>query len=691
MRRITRLLVSVALMGVWLATAVPAQAGAATSAAKPTAKPKAAAVKLARIGTPAVRRPTVPARAQWWKHAKRVAKAKPSAVVALTIGVDAPTPAGHNWEYTAFFPETNVVVAPGAVVDFHWNGAASGDSFHSVTFLTSTENETQFRAANPFIVADNQGGETGEGTIQNNTIFNAQFGGGPPCGFVGFTPGPCVWNNSAIVSTGGIPNSPQSGAPSDFQVQINATAGQTYTYICAIHGNMRGTIHVGGTPTTQAEADAAAAAQYTTFTNAAAPVEAADLIPAPPVVNTNGFHTWTQKLGDEAGDVQFLEMLPPTLPIAKGDSVTFVNPTTVEIHTASFATNSTFGSVIPFGPPQCEGPPPSSPSPDTLADPTLPPPSNCGANTFEAPLNPAPLGEQTNITSGSTTGSSGILFPASRHTYTFPNNGNFGYFCFIHQGMFGAVYTPHYRETASDGGEFTFGGADFFGGEGAIKLTKPVVGSAETTDAQGYWHVASDGGIFAHGDAAFLGSMGGHVLNAPMVAIAHAPSPNFGEGYTTVASDGGVFSFGGAQFFGSMGGQHLNAPVVGIAPTLDGGGYWEVASDGGVFAFGDAPFLGSMGGTPLNAPVVGIVASGFGGYSMVASDGGTFNFDAPFFGSMGGQSLNAPMVGMSLTIDSGGYQEVASDGGVFAFGDAGFFGSMGGTHLNAPVVSLNGA
>jgi plastocyanin len=689
MRRITRLLISVALLGVWLATAVPTQAGATTASAKAKAKPAATSkVKLAHFPSAAIRHPAIPSRApKWWKNLKVQAKAKPLATPDLTIGVDAPTPAGHNWEYTAFFPESNVIVAPGSVVDFHWNPAASGDSFHSVTFLHDGLTEAAFRAANPFIVPDNTSGETGEGTIQNNNIFNPQFPGGVPCGVGALAP--CVWDNTVTVSTGGIPNNPSSGAPTDFQVKINAAPGP-YTYICAIHANMRGTITVGGTPTTQAAADAAAAAQYTALTDAAAPVEAADLTPAPPLVNGNGTRVWTVKLGDEAGDVELLEMLPPTLPLAKGDSVNYVNVTTQEIHTASFATPSTVLSVLPFGQTQCEGVPPSSPDTPAANAPSF---AACPTPAaYEAPLNPAPLGEQTNITSGSTTGSTGVLPPATHHMYTFPNNGNFVYFCFIHAGMVGIAYTPHYREVASDGGEFTFGGADFFGGEGGLSLTKPVVGQAETNDAQGYWHVASDGGVFAHGDAAFLGSMGGRHLDQPMVGMAHMQGPTGEEGYTTVASDGGVFSFGGAQFFGSMGGRHLDKPIVGIAPTPDGGGYWEVASDGGVFAFGNAAFFGSLGGIPLAAPIVGITADGFGGYTMVASDGGVFAFgpNAGFFGSMGGRHLDQPIVGISLTVDGGGYQEVASDGGVFAFGDAGFFGSMGGVHLTQPVVGMTG-
>jgi len=87
-----------------------------------------------------------------------------------------------------------------------------------------------------------------------------------------------------------------------------------------------------------------------------------------------------------------------------------------------------------------------------------------------------------------------------------------------------------------------------------------------------------------------------------------------------------------------------------MAPSLDGGGYWLVASDGGIFNFGDAHFYGSTGGHPINEPVVGMVASADGlGYWLVASDGGIFSFgDALFQGSAGNTYLNAPIVGISV-------------------------------------------
>ena len=248
---------------------------------------------------------------------------------------------------------------------------------------------------------------------------------------------------------------------------------------------------------------------------------------------------------------------------------------------------------------------------------------------------------------------------------------------------------PGYWLTASDGGVFAFGDAQFYGSTGAIRLNQPVVGMAATPSGKGYWLVASDGGVFAFGDAQFYGSTGAIRLNKAMVGMARTPT---GKGYWLVASDGGVFAFGDAQFFGSTGAITLNRPVVGMAATPSGRGYWLTASDGGVFAFGDAQFFGSTGAIRLNQPVVGMAPTVNGrGYWLTASDGGVFAFgDAVFRGSTGAIRLNSPVVGMAATPSPlvAGYWLVAADGGVFAFGDAHFSGSTGAIRLNRPMVGM---
>ena len=49
----------------------------------------------------------------------------------------------------------------------------------------------------------------------------------------------------------------------------------------------------------------------------------------------------------------------------------------------------------------------------------------------------------------------------------------------------------------------------------------------------------------------------------------------------------------------------LNRPIVGMAATRDGGGYWLMASDGGIFNYGDALFSGSAASLGIGNAVGG--------------------------------------------------------------------------------------
>jgi hypothetical protein len=78
------------------------------------------------------------------------------------------------------------------------------------------------------------------------------------------------------------------------------------------------------------------------------------------------------------------------------------------------------------------------------------------------------------------------------------------------------------RPVAADGGDFSYGGAVFYGSMGNTHLNTPVAGIASSAGGSGYWLVGADGGDFSSGDAMFHGSLvnSGTQLNHPIGAIA---------------------------------------------------------------------------------------------------------------------------------------------------------------------------
>jgi plastocyanin len=644
--------------------------------------------------------------------------AAPTAVAAtpsINIGVDNATPSPcaamptgtrppvcHNFIYDSFFPSfplgaPPITVHAGDVVSFSQN-ANSPDALHTATLIGATDTvgdavTATFNALNalPLGIPDVDGGEPTQGQL-NSAILNPT---NPACG--NSADNPCPYDGTSMVNSGALfPGSP----PVYYKINVTNTATPAVPYRCFIHPGMFGVILVVPTATatsTQADLDSLATAQYATMTaDALAAETAANTAGASHTTNPNGTTNWNLLAGVNGanGDaaVQVLEMLPSTLTIKPGDTVTWAN-NTFEPHTVTFPHSEglTVGSDYDFAPVRCEGA-----TADTL--PSGPPPTFGCTGPPEFHLNPGPKGP-TGIANPVTQATSGALFQfplgpgapvVTSTTFTFANANSFSYMCTVHDHMAGVINVvgaPGYRELAADGGVFSFGTSGFFGSTGSIKLNKPIVGGAATPSGKGYWAVATDGGVFAFGDALFFGSTGGIKLNKPIVGI--APTPD-GGGYFLFATDGGVFAFGDAKFAGSAGSITLNKPVVAGASTPDGLGYTLVASDGGIFSYGDAEFHGSAGSIKLNKPVVGMAASpSGGGYFLVATDGGIFTYgDATFFGSTGAITLNKPIVGMGATIDGLGYTLVASDGGVFNYGNSVFIGSQGGSPLNSPVVGL---
>ncbi len=263
----------------------------------------------------------------------------------------------------------------------------------------------------------------------------------------------------------------------------------------------------------------------------------------------------------------------------------------------------------------------------------------------------------------------------------------------------GSASSSGYWLVGSDGGIFTFGGAQFYGSTGNLRLQRPVVGISPTSNDGGYWLVASDGGVFSFGDAGFYGSIpgigigptgsaGGRRLNAPIVGI--VPSADQ-KGYFMVGADGGVFTFGDAKFEGScpsIGG--CAGPAVAVMPDATGNGYWIVTQSGDVYSFGDATYYGAPG--PQSSPVTSAVRTSNGdGYLILLANGTVYAYgNGVAHGGPVGLTGFVPSTAIFTTSDGGGYWVATANGSVFTYGDAPYDGGMAGTRLNGSIIAGSG-
>ncbi len=197
------------------------------------------------------------------------------------------------------------------------------------------------------------------------------------------------------------PEYPPGGPQSPTTFDIKFTKAGTYDYYCVIHPNMKATVTVtdSGTPSKQADLDAAGTSAYNDALTALKAVAAqASSKPATVTTNANGTKTYALAVAGEtlAGDVQ--QFFPPSIDITAGDTVVWTN-------------NNHTPHTVTFGPP--------------AGDPLTGKPS--GGPVFSGKADSAAIG---------------IDFPNGlTFQLTFPSAGKFQYVCILHanQGMAGVV------------------------------------------------------------------------------------------------------------------------------------------------------------------------------------------------------------------------------------------------------------
>jgi plastocyanin len=193
----------------------------------------------------------------------------------------------------------------------------------------------------------------------------------------------------------------------------------TYTYYCAIHAGMAGSIQVqpsGQTADSQAAIDARRSAQINTdIANKGVPTVMSNLGELPTEGATVGVVA-----GAQVGQADVDRFFPPRVVVHTGDSVTWVWKTEDTPHTVTFLAGQPAPDVI-VPQPQPNGPPRLQLNPQVLA----------------------PSGDPTNF-EGAPFLNSGFLQPAPGQptptfTVSFNAPGTYDYLCLLHAGMVGTI------------------------------------------------------------------------------------------------------------------------------------------------------------------------------------------------------------------------------------------------------------
>jgi plastocyanin len=227
---------------------------------------------------------------------------------------------------------------------------------------------------------------------------------------VGLPQGGATYDGTGVVGSG-ILNKGQTWS-------LTFTTPGTYTYFCAIHPGMIGSIQVqsGGATDTQASIDARRSEQVIgDIATKGLPTIMSNLGELPGPGTTAGIVAGTQNGQD---DIQ--RFFPPRVAIHAGDALTWIWKTQDTPHTVTFLAGQPAPDVL-VPQPQANGPPRLQLNPTVLA----------------------PAGDPTGW-DGTSYLNSGFLQPmpdqpAPTFTVRFTNPGTYDYVCVLHQGMVGTV------------------------------------------------------------------------------------------------------------------------------------------------------------------------------------------------------------------------------------------------------------
>lgn len=304
-----------------------------------------------------------------------------SGAQTYTVGVDAASPEGKNFQYSTFFPST-IKASAGDSITFT---NASSQAPHTITFGVEADRSNQ-----PPVVLPNgtespvvtapcfaEAGSTAKLTTCPTKTLPEYNGSG-------------YWNSGFLV-----PAVAPEGPKSTTVKLADTIEPGSYAYVCVLHGPMAGVIEV----VEEGDREPVDAVTETADEQLATVKAEADAIADPQVAANTVAAGWSE------GVTAVNRFLPETLEVKRGATVTWEAFSDFEPHTVSFGS---FKAGVP-GPGQAPSGPKDG-APYTSGD--------ASSGMFGKPGGP---------------------FPPGPYKVSFPNAGTYTYVCVLHPQMVGTV------------------------------------------------------------------------------------------------------------------------------------------------------------------------------------------------------------------------------------------------------------
>ena len=310
----------------------------------------------------------------------------PSGAQTYSVGVDAASPAGKNFQYSAFFPST-LKASPGDTIVFK---NRSVQAPHTVSFGIDERRSNQ-----PPVVLPTGG--------ENAVVLEPCYTQDPPTNKLVECPskklpsfdGKGYWNSGFLLPA----PAPAQAGPKEVTLKLadDITPGQ-YRYLCILHGPMVGVLNVLEEEGDRDEKDVVvetADEQLKSVRADANDIEDPDVGAGKVAAGWGNDVTAVNRFG------------PQTIEVKAGQSVSWEAFSAYEPHTVSFGTQYRAG-----------GEDPEQFAPQGLKSGSAYTKGDANSGIF---------------------GAKGGPFPPGPFTLTFPNPGEYAYVCVLHPGMQGLV------------------------------------------------------------------------------------------------------------------------------------------------------------------------------------------------------------------------------------------------------------